>query len=286
MTSLFELALRQENSGNPTVLREQVERMLADSKVKTFYRKLCRPMARPPSNRLNHARCTDVSRSLTNFYKSPWCKRRKSFSTSCSNRDLSVLNFFVSSDFTMLNERAWRCITAFPASKGWIFAECSPCLRDSPTRRRFDARERAESDREWDNHIARRALGVWVLKKVIWGSRCLPPPRKRCQRSSRILRGAVTIRELLEKHSCRCKTCPPLCHGKNRPALGFALESFDVMGALSRDLSHSGCVRGYSYVKGGEGEVVGCLCGPPLSTRSRNLNRLLLLGQGGGFALA
>jgi len=66
--------------------------------------------------------------------------------------------------------------------------------------------------------------GKWVMERIL-GYELQPPPSVPAVEPD--IRGAVTIRQQLEKHRAD-PTCAS-CHSKIDPA-GFALESFDVMG--------------------------------------------------------
>ena len=62
----------------------------------------------------------------------------------------------------------------------------------------------------------------------------MPPPPPTVAAVEPDIRGAVTIRQQLEKH--RDNASCAACHSKMDPP-GFALESFDVMGGCARPLS-------------------------------------------------
>ncbi|MEP7354787.1 MAG: DUF1592 domain-containing protein [Acidobacteriota bacterium] len=66
--------------------------------------------------------------------------------------------------------------------------------------------------------------GVWIMERIL-GFQAAPPPSVPAVEPD--IRGAVTIRQQLEKH--RADASCAACHRKIDPA-GFALESFDVMG--------------------------------------------------------
>lgn len=68
--------------------------------------------------------------------------------------------------------------------------------------------------------------GVWIMEKLL--GQPPPPPPKSVPAVEPDIRGAVTIRDLLAKHT-ESKSCAG-CHAKFDP-VGFALENFDVMGA-------------------------------------------------------
>jgi hypothetical protein len=67
--------------------------------------------------------------------------------------------------------------------------------------------------------------GKWIMERIL-GYEIPPPPPVAAVEPD--IRGAVTIRQQLAKH--RDSTSCASCHGKMDPP-GFALESFDVMGA-------------------------------------------------------
>jgi hypothetical protein len=67
--------------------------------------------------------------------------------------------------------------------------------------------------------------GKWIVERIL--GLPLPPPPAAVPAVEPDLRGAVTIRQQLDKH--RADESCALCHRKIDPA-GFALESFDVLG--------------------------------------------------------
>ena len=73
--------------------------------------------------------------------------------------------------------------------------------------------------------------GKWIMERIL-GYEIPPPPPVAAVEPD--IRGAVTIRQQLAKH--RDNASCAACHSKMDPP-GFALESFDVMGALARPLS-------------------------------------------------
>ena len=68
--------------------------------------------------------------------------------------------------------------------------------------------------------------GVWVMEKIL--GEPPPPPPKTVPAIEPDIRGAQTIRDILAKHT-EVESCAN-CHERFDP-FGFALESFDVMGA-------------------------------------------------------
>ena len=69
--------------------------------------------------------------------------------------------------------------------------------------------------------------GHWITERILGIDTPPPPPTVKAVEPD--IRGAVTIRQQLEKHRAD-KTCAT-CHSVMDPS-GFALESFDVMGAF------------------------------------------------------
>jgi len=67
--------------------------------------------------------------------------------------------------------------------------------------------------------------GAWIMERIL--GKPVPPPPPNVPAVEPDTRGAVTIRQQLDKHRT-LETCAA-CHAKIDPA-GFALESFDVMG--------------------------------------------------------
>ncbi|QDU60269.1 hypothetical protein Pan216_11080 [Planctomycetes bacterium Pan216] len=68
--------------------------------------------------------------------------------------------------------------------------------------------------------------GVWVMEKLL--GQPVPPPPESVPAIEPDIRGATTIRDLLAKHT-ESESCA-VCHARFDP-IGFALESFDIMGA-------------------------------------------------------
>lgn len=68
--------------------------------------------------------------------------------------------------------------------------------------------------------------GVWIMEKLL--GQPPPPPPKSVPAVEPDIRGATTIRALLAQHT-ESKSCAS-CHARFDP-VGFALENFDVMGA-------------------------------------------------------
>jgi len=67
--------------------------------------------------------------------------------------------------------------------------------------------------------------GAWIMERIL--GRPIPPPPASVQAIDPDIRGAVTVRQQLEKH--RTQESCAVCHSKMDPP-GFALENFDVLG--------------------------------------------------------
>jgi hypothetical protein len=67
--------------------------------------------------------------------------------------------------------------------------------------------------------------GKWIMERIVGFD--MPPPPASVPAVEPDIRGAVTIRQQLDKH--RADESCAICHRKIDPP-GFALESFDVMG--------------------------------------------------------
>ncbi len=67
--------------------------------------------------------------------------------------------------------------------------------------------------------------GAWIMERIL--GKPLPPPPANVQAIDPDIRGAVTVRQQLERH--RTQESCAVCHSKMDPP-GFALENFDVLG--------------------------------------------------------
>jgi hypothetical protein len=136
-------------------------------------------------------------------------------------RDLPVRNV-VNSDFTFLNER----LAAHYAIPGVVGAKMRrvDLPRDSV---RGGLLTQASVLKVTANGTTTSPVlrGKWIVERIL-GLEIPPPPPVAAVEPD--IRGAVTIRQQLDKH--RADPSCASCHNKIDPP-GFALESFDVMGA-------------------------------------------------------
>jgi Protein of unknown function (DUF1592)/Protein of unknown function (DUF1588)/Protein of unknown function (DUF1585)/Protein of unknown function (DUF1587)/Protein of unknown function (DUF1595)/Planctomycete cytochrome C len=136
-------------------------------------------------------------------------------------RDLPARNI-VDSDFAMLNERL-AAHYGLPRVHG-VALRRTPLPKDSP---RGGLMTQAAVLKVTANGTTTSPVlrGAWIMERIL-GQRPPPPPPS-VPAVEPDIRGAVTIRQQLDKHRT-LESCNA-CHAKMDPA-GFALESFDVMG--------------------------------------------------------
>jgi len=206
----------------PDVLRVETERMLADPKAHRFeeafldyWIDLRKMEDSTPSTTLYNDYYLDdalaeAALAETQLYFSEMVKR-----------DLPARTV-VDSDFTFLNERlaihygipgvkgiAMRRVTLPPDSpRGGIMTQASVL--------------KVTANGTTTSPVLR---GKWIMERIL-GYEIPPPPPVAAVEPD--IRGAVTIRQQLDKH--RADASCAACHNKIDPP-GFALESFDVMGA-------------------------------------------------------
>ncbi len=130
--------------------------------------------------------------------------------------------FIVNSDFTFLNDRL-AAHYGIPGVTG-IAMRRVPIPADSP---RGGFMTHASVLKLTANGTTTSPVlrGKWIVERML-GYEIPPPPPVAAVEPD--IRGAVTIRQQLDKH--RADQSCAACHNKIDPA-GFALESFDIMGA-------------------------------------------------------
>ncbi|MES2462299.1 MAG: DUF1588 domain-containing protein, partial [Armatimonadota bacterium] len=205
----------------PEVLRAETERLLADSRSSRFvdafldyWLDLRKIEDSTPSTTLYNDYYLDDALTEASLAES------RLFFTDLLRRDLPAQNL-VDSRFTFLNERlathygvpgvhgiAMRRVTLPPDSpRGGLLTQASIL--------------KVTANGTTTSPVLR---GKWVLERIL-GDEVPPPPPVAAVEPD--IRGAVTIRQQLEKHRAD-KSCAT-CHSRMDPP-GFALESFDVMG--------------------------------------------------------
>lgn len=206
----------------PEVLRAQVERMLDDPKARRFVEAFT-------DYWLDLRKMDDTSPSTTlyNDYelddplKLAAVEETRLFFAELLRADLPARNI-VDSDFTFLNERLAEHygivgVLGVPFRKVKLPAGS---LRGGVMTQAAVLKVTANGTTT--SPVLR---GHWITERILGLETPPPPPTVKAVEPD--IRGAVTIRQQLEKH--RADASCASCHSKMDPP-GFALESFDVMG--------------------------------------------------------
>ncbi len=204
----------------PDVLREQVERMLADPKAKAFTENFVGQWLG-----LREIDATEPSHLLypefDHLLKVSMIREAELFFEEVLRHDLSLTNF-VDSEFTLLNGRLAKHYD-IPGVEGWEFRKTAL----PPDSHRGGVLTMAGVLKVTANGTSTSPVmrGAWVLDRIL-GTPPAPPPDSVGSIDPDI-RGATTIREQLAKHRA-VESCG-VCHRQIDPP-GFALESFDCIG--------------------------------------------------------
>jgi hypothetical protein len=205
----------------PDVLRAETERLLADPKSRRFtdafldyWLDLRKMEESTPSTTLYNDYYLDDALTEASLLES------QLFFAELLKNDLPARNI-VDSEFTFLNERlalhygipnvrgiGMRRVTLPPDSPRGGFMTQASVLK-------------VTANGTTTSPVLR---GKWIMERIL-GYEIPPPPPVPAVEPD--IRGAVTIRQQLDKHRAD-KSCAS-CHSKMDPP-GFALESFDVMG--------------------------------------------------------
>lgn len=217
---LLALANRRELK-QPRVLRAQVERLLDDPKSERFVERFTGQWLR-----LNDIDFTVPDQNLYPEYnqllRQSMLDETRAFFREILDRNQSLHNF-IDSDFVMINQplaefygidgveglQIRRVDLPDDSLRGGVLTQASVL--------------KVSADGTRTSPVLR---GVWILKHL-YGTPSPPPPPTVAAVEPDI-RGATTIREQLAKHRDH-ESCNR-CHRKIDPP-GFALESFDVIGA-------------------------------------------------------
>jgi hypothetical protein len=206
----------------PDVLRAQTERLLDDPKSRRFvdafldyWLDLRKILATAPDGTLY------PDYYLDDLLTESALEETRLFFAELLRADLSARNL-VASDFAMLNERL-AAHYGLPPVQG-VALRRTPLPPDSV---RGGLLTQAAVLKVTANGTTTSPVlrGAWIMERILGQKPPPPPPSVPAVEPD--TRGAVTIRQQLDKH--RTLASCNACHAKIDPA-GFALENFDVMG--------------------------------------------------------
>jgi hypothetical protein len=229
----------------PKILRAQTERLLNDPKSRRFveafldyWLDLRRITATAPDANLY----SDYY--LDDLLTESALEESRLFFAELLRGNLPASNV-VTSDFAMLNERlaAHYCL---PPMQG-VALRRTPLPKDSV---RGGLMTQAAVLKVTANGTTTSPVlrGAWIMERILGQKPPPPPPSVPALEPD--IRGAVTIRQQLDKHRS-LETCSA-CHAKIDPA-GFALENFDVLGGWrDRYRSESGGELAQGIAKSGQ----------------------------------
>ena len=214
------LALAAKNMlAQPDTLRAQVERMLADARSERFIEHFL--------DEWLELKKMDFTTPDPNLYPEfdPWLRDSMLAESRAWFRKLLTQNLGVShlvaADTLLINQR----LAELYGIRGVAGAE----LREVPSAgtQRGGFLTQASVLKVTANGTATSPVlrGVWVMERILGIPRDPPPPNIPAIEPDAT--GAVTIREMIEKH--RADAACASCHAKMDPP-GMALESFDVIG--------------------------------------------------------
>jgi len=219
-----ELRQRADNKqlSEPNVLREQTERLLRDPKSRRFvdafldyWLDLRKIVATAPDAGLY------PDYYLDDLLSESALEETQLFFAELLRGDLPARNL-VASDFAMINERL-ATHYGLPPVEGVALRR----VRLPRDTLRGGLLTQASVLKVTANGTTTSPVlrGAWVMERLL--GKPPPPPPPSVPAVEPDIRGAVTIRQQLDKHRT-LETCAA-CHAKIDPA-GFALENFDVMG--------------------------------------------------------
>lgn len=206
---------------DPAKRRAQAQRMMADARAERFLKDFTGQWLR--------VREVGVMRADATLYpeydlelEAAMRGETEHFITEMFRRDLP-LNQLIDSDWTMLNER----LAKHYGIEGVLGPDFRRVSLDKTKTVRGGLLTQASIHAVTSNGSTTSpvARGVWVLEKFLGTP--APPPPPDVPPIEPDIRGATTIKEQLAKH--RDTAACASCHRKIDP-LGFALESFDVIG--------------------------------------------------------
>jgi len=206
----------------PEVLRAEADRMLADPRSSRFvdafldyWIEIRRMEDSTPSSTLYNDYYLDDSLTEAALAET------RMFFTELLQRDMPARNI-IDSDFTFLNERL-AVHYGMPGVEGIAMRRVA--LPADSVRGGFMTQASVLKVTANGTTTSPVLRGKWITERIVGHD--LPPPPAAVPAVEPDIRGAVTIRQQLDKHSAD-ESCA-MCHRKIDPP-GYALESFDVMG--------------------------------------------------------
>src|SRR5207247_9142742 len=236
---------RNKQLHQPALLRTQTERLLNDPKSRRFvdafldyWLDLRKIVATAPDSTLY------PDYYLDDLLTESALAETQLFFAELLRADLPARNL-VASDFAMLNERL-AAHYGLPPAQG-VALRRTPLPKGSV---RGGLMTQAAVLKITANGTTTSPVlrGAWIMERILGQKPPPPPPSVPAVEPD--IRGAVTIRQQLDKHRT-LETCNA-CHAKIDPA-GFALENFDVMGGWrNRYRSEAGGELAQGIAKSGQ----------------------------------
>ena len=204
----------------PATLRAQTDRLLDDPRAQRFVRDFTDQWLS-----LRNIDATTPDKQLYPEYddalKAAMLDETRLFFSEILTKNLSVTNF-LDSDWTMLNNRLARHY-GIPDIEGVAFRKVA--LKPEYHRGGLLTHASILKVSANGNNTSPVVRGAWVLDRILGTPPSPPPPGTPGVEPD--IRGATTLRQMLEKHRST-ESCNS-CHAKIDPP-GFALESYDVAG--------------------------------------------------------
>ena len=204
----------------PATLRAQTDRLLSDRRAQRFVRDFTDQWLS-----LRNIDATTPDKQLYPEYddalKAAMLDETRGFFAEVLAKNLSVTDF-LDSDWTMLNNRLARHYD-IPDVEGVAFRKVA--LKPEYHRGGLLTHASILKVSANGSNTSPVMRGAWVLDRILGTPPSPPPPGTPGVEPD--IRGAVTLRQMLEKHRST-ESCNS-CHSKIDPP-GFALESYDVAG--------------------------------------------------------
>ena len=214
---------RQAESGallKPATLRAQTDRLITDPRAQRFVRDFTDQWLS-----LRNIDATSPDKQLYPEYddalKAAMLEETRTFFSEVLTKNLNVAQF-LDSDWTMLNNRLARHY-GIAGVEGVAFRKVA--LKPEDHRGGLLTHASILKVSANGNNTSPVVRGAWVLDRILGTPPSPPPPGTPGVEPD--IRGATTLRQMLEKHRST-ESCNS-CHAKIDPP-GFALESYDVAG--------------------------------------------------------